>query len=551
MAQQGNTQPQYIVLPEGSQRTMGRDAQRMNILAGKLVAEAVRSTLGPKGMDKMLVDSLGDVVITNDGVTILEEMDIAHPAAKMIVEVAKAQEDVVGDGTTTAAVLTGELLKKAEYLLDQEIHPTVITKGYRLANDEAQKVLERLATRIDTKKDTVLLEKIALTAMTGKSAERAREELAKLVVKAVIQVSETDSEGKITVDQDNIKIEKKEGGSIDESTVIQGIVVDKERAHPAMAKKVVDAKIALADAALEVKETETDAEIRITSPDQLKAFLAEEENMLKTMVDKVKASGANVLFCQKGIDDMAQHFLAKAGILAVRRVKKSDMDKLSRATGATVVTRLDDLSKEDLGYAGIVEEKKVAGEAMTFVEKCKDAKAVTILLRGGTEHVVAEVERAVNDAVGDVAAVLEDGGRIVAGGGATEVELSKALKDYASKMKGREQLAVTAFAEALEVIPRTLAENAGMDPIDKLVELRAAHDMPNGKSFGLDVFLGKAVDMMKEGVVEPLRIKTQAIKSASEAAEMILRIDDVISAKNLGGAGGMPRGGMGDMPPME
>ncbi len=548
----GNAQPQYIILPEGAQRAMGRDAQRMNILAGKLVAEAVRSTLGPKGMDKMLVDSLGDVVITNDGVTILEEMDIAHPAAKMIVEVAKVQEDVVGDGTTTAAVIAGELLKRAEFLLDQNLHPTVITRGYKMANEKTQEILQKIATKIDTK-DAKLLEQIAMTAMTGKSAERARDDLAKLASQAVLQVAET-TNGKTTVDQDNIKIEKKAGGSIDESSLIRGIVVDKERVHPGMAKRVENAKIALVDAALEVKETETDAEIRITSPDQLKAFLSEEESMLKEMVTKIKNSGATVVFCQKGIDDMAQHYLAKAGIFAARRVKKSDMDKLARATGATVVSNLDDLSASDLGFAGVVEEKKVAKEAMTFVEKCKDPKAVTILLRGGTEHVISEVERAMTDAVGDVSAAVEDG-KITAGGGAVEVELAKQLRDYAQTIKGREQLAILAFADALEIIPRTLAENSGLDAIDKLVELKSAHESKDKLNFGLDAFSGNVVDMAKLNVIEPLRIKTQAIKSASEAAEMILRIDDVISAKELGkgGApGGMPpgmggMGGMGDM----
>ncbi len=550
MAQLGG-QPVYI-LPEGAQRTLGRDAQRMNILAGKVVSESVRSTLGPKGMDKMLVDSLGDVVITNDGVTILEEMDIAHPAAKMMVEVAKAQEDEVGDGTTTAVVIAGELLKKAEALLEQNIHPTVITKGYKLANDEAQKILNELAD--DVKADDVkTLKKIAMTAMTGKSAERAREHLADLAVNAVKLVAEKEN-GKNGVDQDNIKIEKKEGASIDDSELIKGIVIDKERVHPAMPKKVSNAKIALLDAAIEVKETETDAEIRITDPDQLKAFLNEEEKMLKDMVKNITESGANVLFCQKGIDDMAQHFLAKAGIMAARRVKKSDMEKLARATGAHVITNLKDLSKSDLGNAGLIDEKKVAGEEMIFVQKCKDPKAVTILLRGGTAHVVDEIERAMEDAVGGVAATIIEG-KVVGGGGAIEVELAKRLKEFAEKSEGREQLAITAFAEAMEVIPRTLAENAGMDPIDKLVMLRNAHENKANKWHGLDVFTGKVEDLYaRDGVIEPMKIKTQAIKSASEAAEMILRIDDIISAKELGrGGGGAPpmpdMGGMG-MPGM-
>ncbi|MFH1786861.1 MAG: thermosome subunit beta [archaeon] len=548
MVAQTGGQPVYV-LPEGGQRILGRDAQRMNILAGKIVAETVRSTLGPKGMDKMLVDSLGDVVITNDGVTILQEMDIAHPAAKMLVEVAKAQDEEVGDGTTTAVIFAGELLKKAEELLEQNIHPSVITKGYRVANDEAQRLLQGIAQKINPS-DKGILEKIAMTAMTGKNAERAKDSLAKLAVSAVLQVAET-SDGKIEVDVDNIKLEKKGGGSIDDSELIQGIVIDKERVHPAMLKKVENAKVALIDTAIEIKETETDAEIRITDPEQLKAFLAEEENMLKRMVDKVKASGANVVFCQKGIDDMAQHFLYKAGIFAARRVKKSDMEKLARATTAKVVSNLDDLEAKDLGYAGLIQEKKIGGDAMIFVEKCKDPKAVTLFIRGGTEHVVDEVERAMEDAVGGVASAIELG-LVVAGGGAVEIEVAKKLKQFSEKSKGREQLAIMAFAEALEVVPRTLAENAGLDPIDKLVALRSAHEKPENKWYGLDVFTGEVVDMYKAGVIEPLKIKTQAVKCASEAAEMILRIDDVISARELGkrdAGGGMPRmpGGMGDM----
>jgi len=542
-------QPVYV-MPEGGQRIIGRDAQRMNILAGKIVAETVRSTLGPKGMDKMLVDSLGDVVITNDGATILDEMDIAHPAAKMMVEVAKAQESEVGDGTTTAVIFSGELLKKAEELLEQNIHPSVITRGYRLANTEAQRILLEVAQDIQTD-DRKILEKIATTAMTGKNAERASEELSEIAVEAVLQVKEQ-IDGKTEIDLDNIKLEKKEGASISDTELIRGIVIDKERVHPGMPTRIENSKIALLDVAIEVKETETDAEIRITDPEQLKSFLAEEENMLRSMVDKIKTSGANVLFCQKGIDDMAQHFLSKAGVFAVRRVKKSDMEKLARATGAKVLTNLEDLSKDDLGTAGIIQEKKVAGEEMVFVERCKNPKAVTIFIRGGTEHVVDEVERAMEDAIGGVASAVETG-KVVGGGGAIEIEVARNLKDYADKLKGREQLAVTAFAEALEIVPRSLAENAGLDPIDKLVELRSSHENKANKWFGLDVFTGKVQDMYIRGVIEPLKIKTQAIKSASEAAEMILRIDDVISAKDLSkgepAGGGMPPGGMGGMPP--
>jgi thermosome len=533
-----------IVLSENSKRTRGRDAQGMNITAGKIVAESVRTTLGPKGMDKMLVDNLGDVVITNDGATILKEMDIQHPSAKMMVEVAKAQDEEVGDGTTTAVVIAGELLKQAEGLIEQNIHPTVISRGYRMANEVSQKVLKHLAEEVSPKDKETLI-KLAMTAMTGKSAERARESLAKLSVDAVTMVADM-VEGKVAVDRDNIKLEKKEGGSIDDSELILGIIIDKEKVHSGMPDNVANAKIALVDAALEVKGTETDAEIRITDPSQLQSFLDQEENVLKDMVSKIKDSGATVVFCQKGIDDIAQHYLAKAGIFAVRRVKKSDMDKLARATGAKIVSNLKDLSDDDMGFAGEVYAKKVSGEDMVFITKCKSPKAVSILVRGGTEHVVDEVERAIEDAIGGVSAALENG-RIVAGGGAIEMEVIKHLRNEAEKVGGREQLAMDAFANALEVIPRTLAENAGLDPIDKLAELRAAHE--NQKWAGLDVFKGSVVDMMKEGVIEPLKIKTQAIKSASEAAEMILRIDDVISAKASGGDGGMPAMPPGGMPP--
>ncbi|RLG17200.1 thermosome subunit [Nanoarchaeota archaeon] len=519
------TQP-ILILPENYSRIIGKDAQRTNIMAARVVAETVRTTLGPKGMDKMLVDSLGDITITNDGVTILEEMEIAHPAAKMLVEVAKTQEEEVGDGTTTAVVIAGELLKQASELLDQEIHPTIIAKGYRMAADKAEEILNQFA--IDVKpNDRGTMEKIAITAMTGKSAEMAREKLAKLLVEAVMQVTE-EKNGKRTIDLDNIKIEKRTGGGIDDTELIHGIVIDKERVHSDMPKAVKNAKILLIDTAIEVKETETDAQIRITSPEQLQAFLEQEERMLRDMVEKIKKSGANVVFCQKGIDDLAQHLLAKAGIYAVRRVKKSDMEKLAKATGARIVSDLDDVEKKDLGYAGVVEERKFGEDALTFVMECKNPKAVTILVRGGTEHVIDEIERAIEDALGDLASVIECG-KIVPGGGAPEIEVAKHLTDFAEKLSGREQLAVKAFAKALEIIPRTLAENAGLDPIDMLVELKASHESGK-KNYGLDVFEGKVVDMLEKGVVEPLEVKTQAIKSASEAAIMILRIDDVIAA---------------------
>jgi len=543
MSQQLGGQPIFI-LKEGSSRTRGRDAQGMNITAAKAVASAVRTTLGPKGMDKMLVDTIGDVVITNDGVTILKEMDIEHPAAKMMVEVAKTQDDEVGDGTTTAVVIAGELLKKAEDLLEQDVHPTIIAAGYRQAAEKAQQLLKDIA--IDVKAtDKAMLKKIAETAMTGKGAEATKDALCELVVKAVTMVADEDG----TVDIDNIKVEKKSGGSVDDSVIVEGVLVDKERVHPSMPKKVTNAKILLLNAAVEFKKTEVDAEINITSPDQLQAFLDEEERMVKNIVDKIIASGATVLFCQKGIDDIAQHYLAKAGLFAVRRVKKSDMEKLARATGASLVSSIDSITKDELGHAGVVEERKVSGEEMTFVEKCKNPKAVSIIVRGGTEHVVDELERAIHDALRVVGVVFEDH-KVVAGGGAPETELSLRLREYGATVGGRAQLAIEAFAAALEIIPRTLAENAGLDPIDMLVEIRAAHEKGK-KTFGLDVFAGKAADMLKAGVVEPLRVKTQAISSAAEAAVMILRIDDVIASSKApaGPEGGMPPGGMGGMPP--
>lgn len=527
MAQGG--QPIFI-LPEGTNRSVGRDAQRNNILAGKVLAETVRTTLGPKGMDKMLVDGLGDIVVTNDGVTILKEMDIEHPAAKMLVEVAKTQEDEVGDGTTTAVIIAGELLKKSESLLDQDIHPTIIAMGYRQAAEKAQEILDDIA--IDSVDEETLI-KVAMTAMTGKGTEAAREPLAKLIVDAVQKVAEDGA-----VDTDNIKIEKKDGAVVEDSTLVEGVIVDKERVHPGMPSEVKDAKIALVNSPLEVKETEVDAEIRITDPAQMQAFIEQEEKMVKDMVDKVAESGANVLFAQKGIDDLAQHYLSKAGILAVRRVKKSDIEKLARATGANVVTNLEDLTADDLGEAGIVEERKVSGEEMIFVEECSVAKSVTLFVRGSTKHIVDEIVRAIEDAIGVVAATVEDD-KVVAGGGAPEIAMAKKLKDYADSISGREQLAVNAFAEALEIVPKTLAENAGLDSIDSLVDLRAAHE--NSAVMGLDVFTGKVADMKEAGVIEPKRVKKQAIQSASEAAEMILRIDDVIASSGKGDAdmGGM------------
>ena len=532
-----------VILPEGTQRYVGRDAQRLNILAARIIAETVRTTLGPKGMDKMLVDSLGDIVITNDGATILDEMDIQHPAAKMMVEVAKTQDKEAGDGTTTAVVIAGELLRKAEELLDQNIHPSIIIKGYALAAEKAQEILDEIAKTIDVE-DRDILKKAAVTSITGKAAEEEREYLAEIAVDAVRQVAEKVGD-KYSVDLDNIKFEKKEGGSVRDTQLIRGVVIDKEVVHPGMPKRVENAKIALINEALEVKETETDAEIRITSPEQLQAFLEQEEKMLREMVDKIKEVGANVVFVQKGIDDLAQHYLAKHGILAVRRVKKSDMEKLAKATGAKIVTNVRDLTPADLGEAELVEQRKVAGENMIFVEGCKNPKAVTILIRGGTEHVVDEVERALEDAVKVVKDIVEDG-KIVAAGGAPEIELAIRLDEYAKEVGGKEQLAIEAFAEALKVIPRTLAENAGLDPIETLVKVIAAHK-EKGPTIGVDVFEGEPTDMMERGVIAPVRVTKQAIKSASEAAIMILRIDDVIAASKLekdkGGEGGGDFGG--------
>jgi archaeal chaperonin len=540
MAGQLGGTPIYI-LREGSQRTAGRDAQRSNIMAAKAVAGAVRTTLGPKGMDKMLVDTMGDVVITNDGVTILKEMDIEHPAAKMMVEIAKTQDAEVGDGTTTAVVVAGELLKQAEALLDQELHPTVIAAGYRDATDKAVEILKSMAVKVTTKDDD-LLKKIAITAMTGKGSQSARDELAVIAVKSIKSVVDEDG----TVDTDNITVEKKVGGGITDSQLVGGVVVDKERLHPNMPKKVTNAKIALLNAAVEIEKTEVDAKIEITSPDQLQAFLDQEEVMLKGMVENIVKTGANVVFVQKGIDDLAQHFLAKAGIYTVRRVKKSDMEKLARATGAKVATSIHELTKDDLGKAGLVEERKIGDDKMTFVEQCTNPKSVSIILRGGTEHVVDELERAMNDALRVVGVAVEDK-MLVPGGGAPEVELALRLRAYASTVGGREQLAIEAFADAMEVIPKTLAENAGLDQIDSLVALRSAHEK-GMKSAGLEMDTGKPVDMLKLGVVEPLRVKTQAIQSAAEAAVMIIRIDDVIASKS-GGPGGMPgAGGPGGMP---
>ena len=545
-------QPIFI-LKEGSKRTRGRDAQSNNIMAAKAVAEAVRTTLGPKGMDKMLVDSMGDVIITNDGAAILKEMDIEHPAAKMVVEVAKTQDEEVGDGTTSAAVVSGQLLTKAEDLIEQEIHPTIIASGYRLAADKAVEVLNSLAMTVEMSNRDLLIS-IAETAMTGKGAESSKRLLSEISVDAVTSV--VDTNGKASVDKDNINVVKKVGGRVEDSELIRGMIIDKERIHPNMPEKIKDAKILLLNSAIELKDTEVDAEISITSPDQLQSFLDQEEQMLKKIVQKVIDSGANVVFCQKGIEELAQHYLAKAGIFAVRRVKKSDMEKLARATGGKLITNMDEITPEDLGYAELVEERKIGGDNMTFVTGCDNPKAVTILLRGGTEHVVDSIDSALEDALRVLGVAIEDE-KLVAGGGSPEVEVALRLQEYAATLEGREQLAVKAYAEALEIIPRTLAENAGLDPIDMLMELRSQHEK-GVKTAGLNVFEGKVVDMWKDFVVEPLRVKTQVINAATEAATMILRIDDVIAStraapgpEEMGGMPGGMQGGMGGgMPPM-
>lgn len=535
---------QVMVMPEGSQRIFGRDAQRTNIAVGYAVASAVKSTLGPRGMDKMMVSELGDIVITNDGATILQEMNVEHPAAKMMVEIAKTQDEEVGDGTTTAVVLAGELLKKSMDLLDQNIHASTIVVGYNNAARQAIKDLKECGEKV-TLSDVKKLEQIAGISMGSKtvaSGEETKAHLSRLVVSAVKKVAEKHGEG-YTVDKDFVKIEKKQGGDVEQTSLINGVLIDKEVVHPGMPKRIENARVALVDTALEIEKTETDARININSPEQMTAFLEQEEQMLKTMVDKVKKSGATVLFCQKGIDDVAQHYLAKAGVLAVRRVKKSDMEKLAKASGARITTTLDDLGTGDLGNAGLVEERKIAGEQMVFVEDCKEPKSVTILVRGGTEHVVDEAERAIVDSLGAVSSAVEDG-YFVVGGGAIEMELAMRLRKHAVAVGGREQLAIQAFADALEVIPRTLAESAGMDSIDTLVDLRAKHEK-KGSNFGVNVYDAKVADLSAK-VIEPSKVKKQAIQSASEVVEMILRIDDIIAAKgrpqSSGGESGMPQG---------
>lgn len=536
-----------LILREGASRSRGREAQHANIMAAKIVAEAVKSALGPKGMDKMLVDSFGDVTITSDGRTILSEMDIQHPAAKMMVEVSKTQDDEVGDGTTSAVIIAGDLLGRAEDLIDKNVHPTVIIDGYRKAAEKALEVLEKIAIPVRPS-ERQWLKRVAVTSMASKLVADHKEQLADISADAVLHVAEkVDKEYRI--DLDDIMVEKKPGESMTETKLINGIVVDKEVVHPGMPKRVEKAKIMLLDTALEIEKTEFDAKINIESPDQMEAFLQQEESMLRDMVDKVVKTGANVIVAQKGLDDLAQHFLARKQILAVRRVKKSDMEKLAKATGGKIITNLDDVSPKDLGYAELVEERKIGDDKMTFIEGCKNPKSVAILIRGGTERIVAEAERSIHDALCVSRDVVREP-KVVAGGGSPELEVARALREYAQTLPGREQLAVSSYAEALESIPLTLSENAGLDPIDIISELRARHE--KGEIWaGVDVLEGKPKNLEKAGVFEPLAVKKQIIKSATEAATMILKIDDVIASGKMKTPpmppGGGPPGGMGGM----
>jgi thermosome len=539
----GSGQP-VLILKEGTTRSRGKEAQRNNIMAARVIGEVLKTTLGPRGMDKMLIDNLGDITITNDGAAILNEIEVEHPAAKMMVEIAKTQDDMVGDGTTTAVVLASELLKKAEELLDQNIHPTILVSGYRKAAQKAIEIVGKVSVPIDIKDRKTML-KVALTSMGSKAVGSAKEHLAEIAIDSVSQIAEQRGD-KTIADIDNIQLIKKTGKSLLETQLVQGIIVDKEIVHPGMPKKKENAKIALLDSALEIEKTEIGAEIRIRDPAQMQAFLNQETSMMQDMATKIKKSGADIVFCQKGIDDMVQHFLAKEGIMAARRVKESDMTKLSRATGGRIISDLDDLKVADLGVAGLVEERKIGDDKMIFVEKCKDPHSVAILIRAGLERMVDEAERAMIDALSVVSDVIENN-KIVAGGGAVEIEVAKELRKYANKVGGREQLAIEAFADAMEVIPRALSENAGLDPIDILVELRAAHDKEDGKYKGVNVFTGKIQNSIDNGVIEPLVVKEQALKSAAESASMILRIDDVISSSKPKGGPGGP-GGPGGMP---
>jgi thermosome len=535
-----------LILKEGTTRSRGKEAQRNNIMAAQVVGEVLKTTLGPRGMDKMLIDSLGDITITNDGATILKEMDVEHPAAKMMIEIAKTQDDMVGDGTTTVVVLASELLKKAEELLDQNVHPMILVAGYRKAAQKAIEIIAKNAVAIDAE-DQKMMMKVALTAMGSKTIGSAKEHFAEIAIEAVKQIAQKRGD-KVIADIDNIQLVKKTGKSLIETQLFKGIIVDKEIVNPGMPRKIENAKIALLDSALEIEKTEMSAEIHIRQPNQMKAFLDQEDSTLKEMVTKIKASGANVVFCQKGLDDMVQHYLSQEGIIAARRVKESDMEKLAKATGGRINSNLNDLKVADLGFAGLVEERKIGDDKMIFVEKCKDPHSVAILLRAGLERMVDEAERVITDALSVISDVTENN-KIVAGGGAIEIEIAKELRNYSTKVGGRQQLAVEAFADAVEVIPRTLAENGGLEAIDILIELRQVHDKEDGKYIGINVFTGKLQNSIENGVIEPIVVKEQAIKSAAESAAMILRVDDVITSKapraGPGGPGGMP-GGMNE-----
>jgi archaeal chaperonin len=536
-----------VILKEGTERSTGRDARGSNIMAARIVSEAVKTSLGPKGMDKMLVDSFGDVTITNDGATMLKEMDVQHPAAKMMVEVSKTQDDEVGDGTTSVVILTGELLGKATELMEKKVHPIVIIDGYRQAEEEALKILEKISEKVDPK-DKAVLKKVSMTTMASKLVNQYSDYLSEVAVDAVLQVAE-ESNGGYEVDLDNIKIEKKPGASLTDTRLVQGLIIDKEVVHDGMPKQVKKASIGLLNAAMEIEKTEFDSKIAIETPEQMQAYLDQEEQMLRDMVGKVKDAGINVLLCQKGIDDMVQHFLAREGIFASRRLKKSDMEALAKATGAKVVNSVEQLSAEDAGYAELVEERKISDDKMIFVEGCKNPKAVSILIRGGTERVVDEADRSIHDALCVVKDVVQEP-KIVAGGGAPEIETARLLRDFAEKLAGRERLAVVAFADALEVIPITLAENSGMDPIDAISEMQSAHAKGN-KWVGVNGHLNKVADLSKIDVYEPMVVKAQAIKSATEAATLLLKIDDIIAVSKMSAPPGPPggMGGMGGMPP--
>ena len=537
-----------IILKEDTKRSRGSEARKSNMMAAQIVAEVLKTTLGPRGMDKMLIDSLGDITITSDGATVLDQIDVQHPAAKMIIEIAKTQDKEVGDGTTTSVVLAGELLKKAGELLDQNIHPSVIIAGYQKASEKALETLEGVAIDVDMD-DRETLMKLANTSIRSKAVASARVHLSGIVIDAIKLITE-ERDGRVIADVENVQIVKKEGKSLEETELVRGIIVDKEVVHDGMPRRVKNAKIALVDAALEIEKTEIDAEIRIKTPEGVKAFLDQETEMLKKMVDRVVASGATVLLTQKGIDDVAQHFLAKAGIMVARRVKKSDMEKLAKATGARMVNNLQDLKKTDLGSCGLVEERKVGNDKMIFVEECRDPAAVAIFIRAGLERMIDEAGRSLNDALYVISDVAELP-KMVPGGGAIEMEIAKEVRGYARQVGGREQLAIEAFADALEVIPRTLAENAGLDILDTMVAMKAAHEKKNSLKMGVNVFKGGVADMLKEGVVEPLAVKLQAIKSCVEVTGMILRIDDVVAAQSSGGGpggpGGGPPGGMPDV----